>query len=283
MTDRVFVCPLCSGELSIDGKRLLCPSGHSFDIASAGYVNLLRPGKLKNRSAGDDRGMVGARTRFLSEGYYEKNRDHLISLVKKHAKVGGVLVDAGCGEGYYTNAVNLAVPEMTVVGIDASKHACEAAAKGARRIGAAERGAYAVASLSEMPIADGKSDVVISLFAPCDYAEFARVLSRGGKLIIGSAGKKHLTELKKVLYGEDNVRDNEAIDHAALAASFGFEPIERSTVSFKADVEGKDALSALFLMTPYYWRTPKSGAEALGNLDGLSVTVEVDYTALELK
>ncbi len=283
MTADCFICPLCGGALTLDEKRLFCSLGHSFDVASAGYVNLLHPGKMKNRSAGDDRGMVAARTRFLSAGYYEKNRDHMISLVRANAKTGGKVLDAGCGEGYYTNALCFAVPEMTVIGIDASKHAAEAAAKGARRLGVTDRTAYAVASLSEMPLADGETDVIVSLFSPCDYAEFARVLTRGGKAIIGSAGKKHLTELKKILYGEENIRDNELLDHAARAKSSGFSLVSRSTVSYKTNVEGKDALVSLFSMTPYYWRTPKSGAEALAELDSLSITVEVDYTVLALQ
>ncbi len=281
MTDGIFVCPLCGGGLSLDGKRLLCPSGHSFDLSSAGYVNLLRPGKMKNRTAGDDKGMVSARTRFLSSGYYEKNRDHLISLVGKYAQNGGIAVDAGCGEGYYTNAVNLALPEMQVIGIDASKYACEAAAKAARRMDVSDKGAFAVASLSEMPFADGKTDMIISLFSPCDYGEFARVLSSEGRVIIGSAGKKHLTELKKVLYGEENARDNELLDHALRAKDFGFELEVRSTVSYEAEIKGTDGLMSLFSMTPYYWRTPKSGVCALEKLDSLTVTVEVDYTVLK--
>lgn len=283
MKSCLFVCPLCGNDLSHGEKVLLCPNGHSFDIAASGYVNLLRPGKMRNRNAGDDKGMVGARTRFLSAGYYEKNREHLISLARKYAVSGGVAVDIGCGEGYYTNAVNFALTEMTVVGIDASKYACEAAAKGAKRLGLAGKGAYAVASLSEMPFSDGSAELLISLFAPCDYAEFARVLKHGGKVIIGSAGKKHLTELKKILYGEGNVRDNESLDHAARADGTSLQLLDRSTVRFETTVEGRDALSALFSMTPYYWRTPKSGAEALAALDCLTVTVEVDYTVLELK
>lgn len=283
MIGNVFVCPVCGGALTLEGKRFLCPSNHSFDVASSGYVNLLRPGKMRNRSSGDDKGMVAARTRFLSAGYYEKNRDHLISLVKKHLPTGGLAVDAGCGEGYYTNAVNLSCPDLNVIGIDASKHACEAAAKGAKRLGCSESCAYSVASLSEMPIADGKIDLIISLFSPCDYGEFARVLAHGGKVVIGSAGPKHLTELKKILYGEENVRDNETLDHASRAEGAGLVPIDRSTVSYKTIVEGKEHLAALFSMTPYYWRTPKSGAEALAKLDSLTVTVEVDYTVLEMQ
>ncbi len=283
MIDGVFVCPLCGGGLAYEESRLLCPNGHSFDVSASGYVNLLRPGKLRNRSSGDDKKMVAARTKFLSAGYYEKNRDMLISTVKRHASGGGIAVDAGCGEGYYTNAVNVFCPEFKVIGIDASKYACEAASKQAKRLGTANNVAYAVASLAEMPLADDTAELVVSLFSPCAYNEFARILKRGGKVIIASSGKKHLYELKKILYGEENARDNELLDHAARAEGMGFVQVDKNTVSYTTTVEGKDAIFELFSMTPYYWRTPKSGVEALKKVDSLTLTVEVDYTVLELQ
>ncbi len=239
---------------------------------------------MKNRTAGDDKMMVSSRTKFLGAGYYEKNRDTLVSLIKKHLPEGGVILDAGCGEGYYTNGIaelsRSSANDYNIIGIDASKFACDAAAKGARRTGVSDFASYAVASLSDQPIADGKIDLVVSLFSPCAYNEFARILSDGGLAIIGSAGKSHLYELKEVLYGPGNVRDNEPFIHAERAAGSGLEFLDSVNLKYETTVYGKEHIDALFSMTPYYWRTPKSGAEALLKHDELTVTVEVDYTVL---
>lgn len=282
MTSGVFICPLCSRVLTLDGSVFACEGGHRFDLSSAGYVNLLRPGKLRNRSSGDDKGMVTARTRFLSAGYYKPNKDAIISAIRELLPEGGVVLDAGCGEGYYTNGIAEALPNVTVIGIDASKHATEAAAKAARRMGVSERTAYATASLASMPIPDKSVDLILSFFSPCDYVEFARVLKDGGKVLIGSAGKDHLYEMKEVLYGKDNVRDNEKFLHGERALGSGLFFESEKTVRYQSHINGGDHINALYSMTPYYWRTPRSGAEALALLSELNVTVEVDLTVLIL-
>ena len=60
-------------------------------------------------------------------------------------------------------------------------------------------------------------DIVINMFAPVSYEEFGRVLKKGGYLIIGASGAKHLYEMKGVLYdrvylNELNVHKNEAFE-----------------------------------------------------------------------
>lgn len=276
-----LICPVCKEPLSRGGQALVCENRHSYDIAAAGYCNLLRPGKLRNRASGDDREMVAARGKFLAAEYYRPVLDYIIKTV---TGVGaGSLIDAGCGEGYYTNGTALAVPELGVLGFDASKHAVAAAARGAKRSGAADRVHYITASSADIPVADDAADLVLSLFSPCQYGEFARITKRGGHLLVGSAGVSHLSELKAVLYGADNVRPNAPIDHPAMAGEFGYIPVSRENVTFTATIDGHDDIDALFSMTPYRWRTPKAGAEALLRLDAITVTVDVDFTLLKLR
>ena len=65
-------CPLCGGALSREGGSLFCDGHtgrrHCYDIATAGYVNLLPPGKGGNARTGDDGAMIAARSAFLSGG-----------------------------------------------------------------------------------------------------------------------------------------------------------------------------------------------------------------------
>jgi 23S rRNA (guanine745-N1)-methyltransferase len=57
-------CPQCAkgGSLTMVGRTLRCGTGHSFDIARSGYVNLLPAG----RNQGDTPATVAARDAFLS-------------------------------------------------------------------------------------------------------------------------------------------------------------------------------------------------------------------------
>ena len=47
--------------------RWLCLTGHSFDRAAAGYVNLLPANRKHSKDPGDDKDMVAARAAFLDK------------------------------------------------------------------------------------------------------------------------------------------------------------------------------------------------------------------------
>lgn len=78
-------CPLCAQPLDRQDTRYLCPRGHSFDRAAAGYVHLLPANKLHSKDPGDDKAMAAARNRFLSGGYYDPLRDALTRLALAYA------------------------------------------------------------------------------------------------------------------------------------------------------------------------------------------------------
>jgi 23S rRNA (guanine745-N1)-methyltransferase len=96
-----FACPKCKGELVLDGNTKKCKNNHCFDRAKAGYYNLLLG--AKGGTHGDNADMVEARRDFLSRGYYEPLADRLAAIVTDLTPVCGAVLDAGSGEGYYTD------------------------------------------------------------------------------------------------------------------------------------------------------------------------------------
>lgn len=66
----LFRCPICAQPLEKQPGRYLCPNGHSYDCAAAGYVHLLPVRQKHSKLPGDDKEMVRARKDFLSAGYY---------------------------------------------------------------------------------------------------------------------------------------------------------------------------------------------------------------------
>mgnify|MGYP003307226941 CR=1 FL=1 len=97
-----FVCPVCGKYLSEEEKLYRCENGHCFDKSKFGYVNLLQSQKSSAKRHGDDRLMVRARREFLDSGYYGFLRESLCGVCGKYLPDGGDFLDAGCGEGYYT-------------------------------------------------------------------------------------------------------------------------------------------------------------------------------------
>ena len=154
-----FRCPVCSQELKKEEKIWVCPQGHTFDIAAKGYVNLLMSNSSGAKRHGDDRLMINARRDFLSKGFYEPLREAVYDALSADFPRGGTLLDAGCGECWYTsyfkNRLGESGLEPQVLGVDISKYALEKAPKSC----GVER---AVASIYKLPVGDGECDACSS-------------------------------------------------------------------------------------------------------------------------
>ena len=252
-------------HLSADGRSALCGGikKHCFDFSSDGYLSF--PGN----SGGDSKAAVAARRSFLEKNYYLPAAEGICETVKKYITGSATVVDAGCGEGYYTSRLSC-LADMTV-GFDLSKFACATAAKSAKREGR-DNLIYSTASVFELPLKDGVADSVVNIFAPCAEDECCRILRDGGYLFVVGAGKDHLMGLKRAIY-EDTYENGERAD---LPKNMTM--VERRTVHFEIEVKGKDDIAALFSMTPYYWRTSESDKEKLALLDTLKTEIEFEIS-----
>lgn len=252
----MLVCPKCRQPLSKHEKTYACKAKHSYDIAKKGYVNLV----LGNQKiSGDSKEMVEARTLFLSGGYYQVLANQLIDILnelKPH-----VLVDAGCGEGYYTRQFHASNREL--IAFDLSKPALNTAAKLDKET------IYAIASIFDMPIADASVDCVMNIFAPTPIKEINRILKKGGYLIKVGPAAKHLHGLKTVLY--DEVYDNE--EESSELSNLHF--VKGISVHDCITLTSTEQIKALFVMTPYYWKTSPEAAAKLDKITDL--TSEIDF------
>lgn len=257
----LFRCPICGQSLTREERRYVCPAGHSYDLAREGYAYLLPPNQKHSAAPGDDKGMAAARREFLSRDYYRPLRDALCREVLAHCGDAPVLLDTGCGEGYYTSGIYQALtaagktPRMA--GTDISKFILRHAAKREKAI------EFAVASSYHLPIPDGTVDLLLNCFSPLALEEFRRVLRPGGFFLYVVPAAEHLWELKQVLY--DRPYPNE--EKETPYEGFRYEAIV--PVDGTIHLETQADIHALFQMTPYYWKTPKAGAERLAALDTL--------------
>ena len=174
----LFRCPICAQPLEKQPGRYLCPNGHSYDCAAAGYVHLLPVRQKHSKLPGDDKEMVRARKDFLSAGYYRPLCLALEALADQHTGMEPVVVDSGCGEGYYTagifNRLTAAGKKPTIAGIDLSKFALRWAAKRQKEI------ECAVDSADHLPVADRQADLFLNCFSPLALEEFRDCYCVGG-------------------------------------------------------------------------------------------------------
>ncbi|WP_345300984.1 putative RNA methyltransferase [Gordonia humi] len=176
---------MCSGELLLTDRVLGCTTGHRFDLARQGYVSLLSGRGTAHRS--DTADMVTARTRVFADGLYSPLQDAVARACIDPAP--GIVVDAAGGTGAYLAAA-LGGSERIGVSLDLSKACARAAAR------VHPRAISVVADLwSAIPIADGVAARVLSVFAPRNPAETARVLAPGGAWVIVTPNPGHLAEI----------------------------------------------------------------------------------------
>ena len=274
-------CPLCGGALQGEND-LKCEKGHCFDRAREGYWHLLPVQSMRTKAPGDSKEMVAARRAFLNAGYYGIFGQALGELCLAHgvpaAKDAPLhLLDAGCGEGWYDRCIaqQFAAAEkpLQLAGFDIAKPAVRLAAK------ALPAAQYAVASSFSQPVRTGWADLLLNCFSPFAREEFLRVLRPGGlrpggRMIYVVPGADHLYEMKAVLYEKPYKNPVQQVEYE------GFCPIGEREVTDTITVPAAQ-LEALFAMTPYYWKTPRDGAQRLKALPELTTKISFRFLVFE--
>ena len=133
---------------------------------------------------------------------------------------------------------------------------------------------YAVASSFSQPVRTGWADLLLNCFSPFAQEEFLRVLRPGGRMIYVVPGAEHLYQMKAVLYEKPYKNPVQQIAYDGFAAIGEREVTGRVTVPH-------EQLKALFAMTPYYWKTPRGGAERLAALSQLETDISFRFLVFE--
>ena len=264
----LFTCPLCGAPLKEDVNRWICPKGHSYDKARSGYVNLLLAGGKHAKLPGDNKMMVASRQAFLNKGYYRPMADVLRETAAKYLPDGGILLDAGCGEGYYTALMAEKLEELgkrgEVYGVDISKFALDKAAKRRKDI------RFAAASVFHMPMTDDSVDLMTEVFAPYCGEEFARILKPSGIMLLVIPARFHLWELKCAVY--DEPYENEVRDYQL--EGFAFQ--QQIPVEGEIFLDNNPDIQSLFQMTPYYYKTSAEGQQRAASLKELTTRIQFE-------
>ena len=269
VSEEVLICPVCGELLVWEETRAYCRAGHSYDRAREGYVNLLLPNQKRSKDPGDSREMVRARRAFLQEGFYAPLSAEVVGQVisgfGEDERSQAVVVDAGCGEGSYLEQLRRSLPCGRFYGFDVSKSAIRLAARTYPRI------TWAVANVvRQIPVQDGRVDVLVSIFAPRSPIEMYRVLKPGGLALLVLPGPGHLAELCERLM--ERVADQTPKRDAILAdydAGFRLRDEKRMTIPLRLR---QPMIQHLVAMTPLRWKSRRSGLRHIEEIDRLDVT-----------
>lgn len=265
MTPTHYACPLCSLPLLNQAAVFRCENNHSFDCAKENYLNLLPVQFKHSKNPGDNKAMVNARRAFLEQGYYQPLMNRLLALYheKMHADANkpAIVLDAGCGEGFYTHQHKNA--ENTVYGVDIAKEAIKKAGKKYKNCH------FSVATLSKLPFADSLFSWIVSVYAPILENEFTRVLSPGGFLLTVTPAKQHLMQLKQQIYDDAKEHDVEKLPIENLTL------VHQENITYQMHLKtGQDTLN-LLSMTPFAFKASEKVKQQLLNQDNF--TCQADF------
>jgi 23S rRNA (guanine745-N1)-methyltransferase len=241
---------------------LTCARQHSYDVARSGYLNLLQPQDRRSLDAGDPLEAIEARARLLSAGVGATIVEAFVSRAATLMPAAGVVVDLGSGSGEVLGTLSPRA-DGVAIGIDLSTAAAEYAARRFPEV------IWVVANADRrLPLLDHTVDLIVSRHGRRHPAECARVLARGGHLLVAVPAADDLIELRGAVQGRRVERDRrtplvgEHTEHFDAVEQFDVRERQRLT---RAQI--KDLLQGT------YRGTRRSVARAIESLDALDVTL----------
>ena len=167
--EEIYLCPKCLSESHIEGISLVCNENHRYDFSKKGYIHLIN--NYKPTKYSED--LFKARSEVFSNSFYENVLKNIQNSIEKYAK--DVVLDIGCGEGYYIKKLKTVFPEKYFYGLDNSKDAIEL----------------------------GSVSCILNILTPANYEEFFRVLGDDGYLIKIIPNTNYLREIRELISGKE--------------------------------------------------------------------------------
>lgn len=274
----ILQCPVCRNLLFSSAGGYQCSNKHTFDAARQGYVNFLLSHKKHSKEPGDSPEMIESRRRFLDLAVYDRVSDGINEAVAGNLYDPGrgrafSILDAGCGEGFYLKRLKESLARsrgnqipIDYYGIDISKFAVRRATQRDKTM------SWFVASIVDLPFAPASLDIVLNVFSPAHFAEFSRILSDAGKLVIVSPGPRHLNGLREIIYPV-------AREHAPspmIEQAKGLFSLSTTTrINYQLELKSNGEIMDLLAMTPYFWNIDLNTKAKVEALDRLELDVDV--------
>ena len=256
----LLMCPVCRQTLSLTDQTWRCLNHHSYDVAKQGYVNLHVVQHKHSKNPGDTAESVQARRAFLSAGFYAPLQQAVVEKIR--ALKIETLLDIGCGEGYYTAAMQAEVQQC--VGVDIAKNAVQVAAKLNKNV------VWVVGTGATLPVLDGCIDLCSSLFRPIPEQEILRVLKPHGYLLVVTPANGHLYALREALFEEVNPHQPQKFVEQLQG---NFDLVEQWIVDAPLTLS-QTALKHLIAMTPYAYKAKPERRQALEQNEHLSLNAQ---------
>lgn len=225
---------------------------------------------------GDTADMLDARAAFLSAGHFAPvaaavARAFGATSTGVQASPACAILEVGAGTGYYLGEVLSAVPQARGIALDVSKPAARRAARAHPRMASVLADAW-----RGLPIRDNSLAGVLSVFAPRNPAEVARVLAPSGRFVVVTPTARHLNELVGPL---DMVRvDPDKERRLAGSLAGAFTRTDHTLVEFPMKLSRHDVTNVIAMGPSAFHGTPTDDPRIAALPDTTEVTASVDVS-----
>ena len=254
----LFQCPVCHEAYhAVIENSLSCPNGHQLDLSKKGTLYFLQ----RQVQSEYDAAMLASRRRILQAGLF----DGFLDVVREKLPKAGAGLDVGCGEG--TPLHKLEADLKTAIGFDISKAGVNLATQ-------QDKAAFfCVADLAHLPFNAASFDVILNIFSPSNYREFARIMRPDAQVIKVIPNTDYLSELRQALFAGDRraVYSNEKV-LAHFKESYRQVTAQRVRYQFTIPPEN---FADLVLMTPLHWQATPEQLQQLLAQPFTQITVDV--------
>ncbi|EST12164.1 putative RNA methyltransferase [Sporolactobacillus laevolacticus] len=266
-------CPICGESMRVaEMKSLICPYGHTFDIAKQGYVNLLaRPVHTHYGKA-----LFEARRNIIvHHGFFNPLIQKLTACIGEVAAASDQridLLDLGCGEGSHLAAICQKLVKdysfhIMGSGVDIAKEGIQLASKHY------PDQLWFVGDLAQPAFADHQFDFILNILSPSNYQVFDQLLKPGGRIIKVIPSGGYLKELRTSFYEEEKI----SYSNAEIKALFlnHFSNARTETVSYVARLN-HEGVQDLLQMTPLAWTAAEEKREEWMKKKSAEISVDFD-------
>lgn len=256
-------CPVCGGCLMRVGDDFACEKRHRVNVNRKGCLNFLSAPV----DSCYDAALFQARRRVFAAGCYQPVAEALEAMLPQGEQR---LLDAGCGDGWYLNALLQKHADWQGAGVDISRDAIlQATDQPCTAL-------WCVGDLRKLPFRSGAFTAILDVLTPANYEEFRRVLAQDGLLLKVYPGSGYLREIRAAR-GMDPYAEGQVEAYLREKAQVVEEG--RVTVSHRVTPE---------LWRDFVWMTPLNQdltdeeKEKLAQRPAETVTVDLHIAAVKL-
>lgn len=197
---------MCSANLQLNNKSLICDKNHTFDINKKGYIKLLKKFKPYNEEIYTQE-LFRARQNIINLGFYNEMHEVIAKIINSTFKSGVNVIEIGSGEGSHSKFIKNKIKTKSYYLTDLSTNAIQIASDLV-----CNDFVPIVCDAYNLPF-NKIFDVAIDILSPYSYEQIYKVLKDEGIFIKVVPTQNYLKEIRELNFLKDYENESDVINN----------------------------------------------------------------------